>query len=125
MCIVFWHKPHFSRIRMPSLKQTFATLRTNVQPSSELFTENMKISISILFILPVPRCHAIRRKHDGWDTARLSKPRQEQFRLSSNLRSSGQKDEKQVGSDLVLNYDSHSKVSKPPDTHSEKLSRNW
>ncbi|KER29677.1 hypothetical protein T265_03778 [Opisthorchis viverrini] len=26
--------------------------------------------------LPVPSCHAIRRKQEGWDTARLSKPRQ-------------------------------------------------
>ncbi|KER34212.1 hypothetical protein T265_12445, partial [Opisthorchis viverrini] len=26
--------------------------------------------------LPVPSCHATRRKHEGWDTARLSKPRQ-------------------------------------------------
>ncbi|KER24099.1 hypothetical protein T265_08143 [Opisthorchis viverrini] len=27
-------------------------------------------------ILSVPNCHATRRKHEGWDTARLSKPRQ-------------------------------------------------
>ncbi|KER20609.1 hypothetical protein T265_10887 [Opisthorchis viverrini] len=26
--------------------------------------------------LPVPSCHATRRKHEGWDTARLPKPRQ-------------------------------------------------
>ncbi|KAG5453893.1 hypothetical protein CSKR_108580 [Clonorchis sinensis] len=26
--------------------------------------------------LSVPNCHAARRKHEGWDTARLSKPRQ-------------------------------------------------
>ncbi|KER28433.1 hypothetical protein T265_04741 [Opisthorchis viverrini] len=26
--------------------------------------------------LPVPNCHATRRKHEGWDTARLPKPRQ-------------------------------------------------
>ncbi|KER27715.1 hypothetical protein T265_05274 [Opisthorchis viverrini] len=26
--------------------------------------------------LPVPSCHATRKKHEGWDTARLPKPRQ-------------------------------------------------
>ncbi|KER24766.1 hypothetical protein T265_07651 [Opisthorchis viverrini] len=31
--------------------------------------------------LPASNCHATRRKHEGWDTARLPKPRQVGFEL--------------------------------------------
>ncbi|KER19888.1 hypothetical protein T265_11452 [Opisthorchis viverrini] len=37
-------------------------------------------------ILPVPSCHATRRKHEGWDTARLPKPRQGKSRGRGRLR---------------------------------------
>ncbi|KAG5444744.1 hypothetical protein CSKR_113850 [Clonorchis sinensis] len=36
--------------------------------------------------LSVPSCHAIRRKHEGWDTARLPKPRQGKSRGRGRVR---------------------------------------
>ncbi|KAG5441173.1 hypothetical protein CSKR_202102 [Clonorchis sinensis] len=36
--------------------------------------------------LSVPSCHATRRKHEGWDTARLPKPRQEESRGRGRVR---------------------------------------
>ncbi|KER23343.1 LOW QUALITY PROTEIN: hypothetical protein T265_14657 [Opisthorchis viverrini] len=36
--------------------------------------------------LPVPSCHATRRKHEGWDTARLPKPRQGKSRGGGRIR---------------------------------------
>ncbi|KER22938.1 hypothetical protein T265_14750, partial [Opisthorchis viverrini] len=36
--------------------------------------------------LPVPSCHSTRRKHEGWDTARLPKPRQEKSRGRGRVR---------------------------------------
>ncbi|KER34076.1 hypothetical protein T265_12497, partial [Opisthorchis viverrini] len=36
--------------------------------------------------LPVPNCHATRRKHEGWDTVRLPKPRQGKSRGGGRVR---------------------------------------
>ncbi|KAG5455301.1 hypothetical protein CSKR_105147 [Clonorchis sinensis] len=36
--------------------------------------------------LPVPGCHTTRRKHEGWDTARLPKPRQRKSRGGGRVR---------------------------------------
>ncbi|KAG5453059.1 hypothetical protein CSKR_106226 [Clonorchis sinensis] len=36
--------------------------------------------------LSVPKCHATRRKHEGWDTARLPKPRQGKSRGGGRVR---------------------------------------
>ncbi|KAG5446990.1 hypothetical protein CSKR_113977 [Clonorchis sinensis] len=36
--------------------------------------------------LSAPNCHATRRKHEGWDTVRLPKPRQGKSRGRSGVR---------------------------------------
>ncbi|KAG5453481.1 hypothetical protein CSKR_114249 [Clonorchis sinensis] len=53
--------------------------------SSTIFTSSCSSPSSSNFVhhcntLSVPSCHATRRKHEGWDTARLSRPRQRKSR---------------------------------------------
>ncbi|KER24537.1 hypothetical protein T265_07807 [Opisthorchis viverrini] len=96
---------------------------------------------------PVPSCHATRRKHGGWDTASLPKPRGEvqRQRPGSNHGSSGRielifstdisppfnhdlfeilivKNEgNEGGRGASLPYCNHFKVPTPQDTHSGNL----
>ncbi|KER26341.1 hypothetical protein T265_06388 [Opisthorchis viverrini] len=53
-----------------------------LNPNCTVFEEYTHFSYTIL----MPSCHATRRKHEGWDTARLPKPRQGKSRGSGRVR---------------------------------------
>ncbi|KAG5443950.1 hypothetical protein CSKR_113806 [Clonorchis sinensis] len=65
---------------------------TAIQPDSphcgliHTFYLNAPEPIRNCSTLPVPSCHATRGKHEGWDTARLPKPRQGKSRCRGRVR---------------------------------------
>ncbi|KER32417.1 hypothetical protein T265_01473 [Opisthorchis viverrini] len=60
--------------KLPEPPVCVTTKRYRIQ-RPELVKERRKKAFSCS-TLPVPSCHATRRKHEDWDTARLPKPRQ-------------------------------------------------
>ncbi|KAG5452951.1 Solute carrier 12 member 9, partial [Clonorchis sinensis] len=54
-----------------------------LQPDFLIINKNKSFSYSTL---PAPNCHATRRKHEGWDTARLPKPTQGMSRGRGGVR---------------------------------------
>ncbi|KAG5454408.1 hypothetical protein CSKR_107205 [Clonorchis sinensis] len=81
-----------SRTSETPRKQCYENLSDRVRPFSvELFADLESIPIELidnvqLYTLPVPNCHATRRKHEGWNTARLPKPRQSKSRCRGRVR---------------------------------------
>ncbi|KAG5448238.1 hypothetical protein CSKR_105737 [Clonorchis sinensis] len=56
-----------------------------------VFKDCMSRSVTLHFVgakrtFPVPSCHATQRKHEGWDTARVPKPRQGKSRGRGRVR---------------------------------------
>ncbi|GAA53029.1 hypothetical protein CLF_109371 [Clonorchis sinensis] len=49
---------------------------TNDASEAFLLSDGVNESATSCSILSVPNCHATRKKHEGWDTARMPKPRQ-------------------------------------------------
>ncbi|KAG5441456.1 hypothetical protein CSKR_107638 [Clonorchis sinensis] len=72
--------------------------------------------------LSVPSRHATRRKHEGWDTTRLPKPRQKSRRRgwvrTTDLPC---KRRDRMKRDVVLAYRKHSEVCTPPNAQSDNL----
>ncbi|KER31989.1 hypothetical protein T265_01916 [Opisthorchis viverrini] len=60
------------RLLLPRLRQPDIMEKNKVA----LWVKKDKDKAFSCSTLPVPSCHATRRKYDGWDTARLPKPRQ-------------------------------------------------
>ncbi|GAA57348.1 splicing factor 3B subunit 3, partial [Clonorchis sinensis] len=61
---------------------------------------------------PVPSCHATRRKHEGWATTRLPKPRQEKSRGRGRVRTTDLPVVCSVCKSLVLMYPRGNKVAR-------------
>ncbi|KER24030.1 hypothetical protein T265_08203 [Opisthorchis viverrini] len=78
----------------------------------------------------MPKYHATQRKHGGWDTARLSKPRRGDSTGRGRVRTTDfppyceEKSKGEQGSDVMLAYHNHSEVPTPPDIHSGNLNKN-
>ncbi|KER22127.1 hypothetical protein T265_09696 [Opisthorchis viverrini] len=65
-----------------------------------------KIKSSSCSTLSVPSCHAIQRKHEGWDTARLPKPRQgpvKPTKMHFDVSSQRKLVQSSSGKDIIIN----------------------
>ncbi|GAA53634.1 hypothetical protein CLF_110655 [Clonorchis sinensis] len=66
---------YFVQVKVP---QAVSIVNNNARPKQQPTQQVVRLNT----------CHATRRKHDGWDTARLRKPRQKKSRCSGRIRTS-------------------------------------
>ncbi|KER22040.1 hypothetical protein T265_09790 [Opisthorchis viverrini] len=75
----------------PANRLSFTTMRNTQKPQVIRFRTPVEFfaPYPLAFsssTLPVPSCHATRSLHEGWDTARLTKPRQGKSRGGGQIR---------------------------------------